>query len=210
MSAKLLVYHHCQISFLIKDNSYICLQTSYIKELIKNLLENYEDNFVYEYSGSKEKLNRIKFEWQFLQYLANESRFPNQDVINFSKIESCLLEDIHKEIAIDKKLINFEIKNTYDWDFENTVITVLSLARYFEKNLQVLSQKESNDDVTFFLEWKSSVLEKILVNKPTPKIAFRLFDIKIIKVVDGSEVEFDSLGRKIYFSLNHLVKLTRR
>ena len=36
MSAKLLVYHHCKISFLIKDNSYICLQTSYIKELIKN------------------------------------------------------------------------------------------------------------------------------------------------------------------------------
>jgi hypothetical protein len=210
MSAKLLVKDHCQLTFLIKDGSYIAIPTSFANEKISNLLNSYCDNFVYIYPESDNKLSQTELSWQFSRYLANESRFPNQDVLNFSKIESILLDELWTSIAQDPSITNFQLKNTRDWDFENTTLTILAIARNFESNLQVISQKEGNDDLTFYMEWKLSILEKLLLKKSPPKVIFRLFDIREILISEESSIDLNCVNRRISFSFDFNFKLTRR
>jgi len=210
MSAKILLKDHCQLTFLIKDGSYIGIPTSFVKEKILNLLNSYGDNFVYNYLESNSKLSQTELSWQFSRYLANESRFPNQDVLNFSKIEDILLDDLWTAVAHDTSITNFQLQNSRDWDFENTTITILAIARNFESNLQVLSQKEENDNLTFYMEWKLPFLEKLLLKKSSPKVIFRLFDIEEILIEEGSGIDINCVSRRISFSFDSKFRLTRR
>ena len=210
MSAKLLVKDHCQLTFLIKDGSYIAIPTSFANEKISNLLNSYGDNFVYIYPESDSKLSQTELSWQFSRYLANESRFPNQDVLNFSKIESILLDELWNAVSKDPSRTNFQLQNTQDWDFENTTLTILAIARNFESNLQVLSQKESDNNLTFCLEWKLPILEKLLLKKSSPKVIFRLSDIREILISGESNIDLNCVNRRISFSFDSNFKLTRR
>jgi hypothetical protein len=210
MSAKLLVKDHCQLTFLIKDGSYIPIPTSFAKEKISNLLGSYGDEFVYTYTESNSKLSKTELHWYFSRYLANESMFPNQDVLNFSKIENILLNELWTSVAKDPSLTKFELKNTRDWDFENTTLTILAIAKNFESNLQVLSQKEGNDDLTFYMEWKLPILEKLFLKKSPPKVIFRLFDIREILISEESSIDLNCVNRRISFSFDSNFKLTRK
>ena len=210
MSAKLLVKDQCQLTFLIKDGSYIAIPTSFANEKISNLLNSYGDNFVYIYPESDSKLSQTELSWQFSRYLANQSKFPNQDVLNFSKIENILLNELWNAVSKDPSITNFQLQNTQDWDFENTTTTILAIARNFESNLQVLSQKESDNNLTFCMEWKLPILEKLLLKKSSPKVIFRLSDIREILISGESNIDLNCVNRRISFSFDSNFKLTRR
>jgi hypothetical protein len=210
MSAKLLVKDHCQLTFLIKDGSYIPIPTAFANEKISNLLNSYGDNFVYIYPESDSKLSQTELSWQFSRYLANQSKFPNQDVLNFSKIENILLNELWNAVSKDPSITNFQLQNTQDWDFENTTTTILAIARNFESNLQVLSQKESDNNLTFCMEWKLPILEKLLLKKSSPKVIFRLSDIREILISGESNIDLNCVNRRISFSFDSNFKLTRR
>jgi hypothetical protein len=198
-----------QIAYWTKNNCYICLPYDFVWDSFESIIQNEKNNFLYDCGDSSQLLTNIELNWQFTKYLANESFNPLQDLKNFEKFELELIRKIEISGDNQKNLTNFEIQNTSDSKFEKTIFSLLKVANLFEENLQVLAQNEIGGDVTFFLEWKNSFFAEKLLKEVTPKIVFRLKDIHKVQIRDGSLIEIDSIGRKIDFSFNNLIKLKR-
>jgi len=227
MGIKVLHKYQSKVTFLIKDGDYLPIQSSFVTKKITEIIKECKDSYVEENfdrenaTASKEELLEIDkqlFDLSFTNYLAN--KVTSEDSYKyyanyFSKLEKILLNQVVRNIEEDNLLTNFQIENTNDWEFENTVTTILSIATFFEKNLDVVSQQESNQDVTYMLEWKTSLLNKfLLIRNEPPKLIFRLSDIRFINFINTQDTKnfivFNLKGKKLSFSFSQNFKIRRR
>jgi hypothetical protein len=227
MGIKVLHKHHCKVTFLIKDGDYLPIESSFVTKKIAEIIKKYKDSYVEEnfkkenVTASKEEiinLQKMLFDVTFGDYLADKATSEGsyeKNVIYYSKLEEILFNDLKNAIEKDKSLTNYHLENTKDWEFENTVSTILTIATNFEKNLNIKSQQESNQDITYLLDWKTSLLNKfLLIKNESPKLIFRLSDINLIDVTNTQDTKnfivFNLKGKKLSFSFSQNFKIRRR
>jgi hypothetical protein len=233
MGIKVLHKYHCKVTFLIKDGVYSSIPSSFATTKIVETIKKHKDRYIEETLTGREnaefiKAHKLLFDSSFNDYLANtgiSKESHKSHIIYFSKLEEILFNELNNASQTDNSLTNFQVENTKDWEFENTVSTILSIATIFEKNLDVKTQQESNQDlnrvfqksnqdVTYLIEWKNPLLYKfLLIKNESPKLIFRLSDIKTINIAnteyERNSINFILKSGKLPFSFTPGLRLPR-
>ena len=92
---------------------------------------------------------------------------------------------------------------------EETIRSLFEMNKLYENNFEYHIQNEANEDMTFLLQWKLSLLDKLILKNDIKPIIFRKSEVKYIEVVNGTSIDIILGNKRIPLEFSSF-KLERR
>ncbi len=201
-----------------KDRTLVVSEkNSSFSAVISELLNLWKKKYSYENAQSKHLDLKLELaEISLHNYLSNSIisssdgsyNSKSEDYKKFKKLEIVLYNHLVEYSEQNPSYINFKIQPS-DYGLEETIRSLFEMNKLYENNFEYHIQNEANEDMTFLLQWKLSLLDKLILKNDIKPIIFRKSEVKYIEVVNGTSIDIILGNKRIPLEFSSF-KLERR